>query len=1556
MKRINISFLFSFLFLLFVSIGLLSNAQTIVSGIKGTTPFITTNANATAAISNGAGVLRAPAAARGTITFGSVAGRGGFAADGRTATFTTAETKGEWVQWAITPAAGFDLNITGFTLRGLGTVASATNYYAVTYSIGDTAAFAGGTSIFLDSAGNAGNILYTTSTYLASGADTVGQNITVNNGTTLYLRVYLWGAAARTNTSLFTINNFVISGTAIATKATASTTNATICAGGSYLFNGTSYTTSGSYVYHTLNSVGADSAATLNLTVSAPASTTATNLTGCTGVTYKGITYTSPKVFTDTIRTLNGCDSIYNVVTISISCSPVISSFTPTTAANGDTVTIKGVNFTGTTNVSFGGTNATWFFVVNDTTLLATIGNGTTGDVYVTSAKGTGFVPGFTYNPANIIKGIKANTPFLNAGSNVTAAISNGSGILQVPTARAGTILFGTARRGFAAGTTTTTFDTANANNQYVQFAVSPSLGYNLNINSINIKGNGTVASATNYYAVAYAIGDSTLFNSGGGTFLDSAGNTGNVLYRTNGYLASGADTTGQNIAVKDGSTIYIRVYLWNAAARTNASQFTITNFTLSGTVTADATSSITNATICNGSSYLFNGSSYSTAGSYVAHLLNAGGSDSTAILKLKVTAPATSDTLNYINCTSVTYKKVSYKASTSFIDTVFSSIGCDSIYHSVNILISCSPAITSYFPTNAAIGDTISISGANFTGATLVSLGGTPASSFTVIADTLIQAIVGNGTTGDISITTPNGIVTATGFVYNTANIITGIKTATPFITAGKNVIAGITYGSGIVQAPAVARRTITFGTGRRSFAADGVAATFDTSNAKNEYVQFAISPVKGYKLDINGITLKGNGTVASTTNHYAVAYAVGDSTQFAKGTSTFLDSLGSAGNILNTTADYLVSGADTTGQSILVNNNSTLYLRVYLWNAAARTNTSQFTISTFTVYGSVTSAATSSSKDTSICAGTSITFNGITCDTAGTYTAHLTNSVGADSAAHLILTIKDTSTSITKASICMGRTYTFNGSTYSKAGTYSAHLTNAVGCDSLATLVLTIKDTSTSTTKASVCAGSSYTFNGNTYATAGTYTVHLTNAAGCDSTAYLVLSVIPLKTVSVSINPSATSICSGSPIIITANPTNGGTAPVYQWSVNGNVIPGYSLGSLAYTPQFSGQFVITCKLISNATGCLSADTVTSSVLPITVNPLVTPQVSIAVSPSYNPLVSTCARNYTFKATSNTTVASYQWSKNGIDIPQATSDSFTNEIMANGDTVVCTVAVTGGCLVTNSAIAKVGFNNIIPASTASISISSQVNGTTETFTAKTTNVSGTSMYKWYKNSVLVSYDTTYTDSALISGDSVWCVVINNMPCVVNPTDTSNVILVSNPLPISLTSFSAKVANNGTLLQWNTAKELSTASFIIESSKNGVSFNEVGSVSAKNNGIGSYNFTDRITTVGTLSYYRLKIVDKTGTYAYSNVVAVQLAASNFHLSVYPNPSRNTLTINGFHIASIEVVDNLGRVINTYYVKDATNPAINVNRLSTGMYHLRIQTTDGTINKVNFIKD
>ena len=100
---------------------------------------------------------------------------------------------------------------------------------------------------------------------------------------------------------------------------------------------------------------------------------------------------------------------------------PTISSFNPTSAASGATVTITGSNFTGANAVKFGGTNATSFTVVNATTITAVVGAGTSGSVSVTTPVATASLAGFTFGcipPA--ITSVSAGSTLLCTGATTT--------------------------------------------------------------------------------------------------------------------------------------------------------------------------------------------------------------------------------------------------------------------------------------------------------------------------------------------------------------------------------------------------------------------------------------------------------------------------------------------------------------------------------------------------------------------------------------------------------------------------------------------------------------------------------------------------------------------------------------------------------------------------------------------------------------------------------------------------------------------------------------------------------------------------------------------------------------------------------------------------------------------------------------------------------------------------------------------------------------------------------------------------------------------------------
>ncbi len=94
--------------------------------------------------------------------------------------------------------------------------------------------------------------------------------------------------------------------------------------------------------------------------------------------------------------TFNPAPDVERILVVNPS-APMITSFTPTSATEGDVVTITGQYFDNTSAVSFGATAATSFTVVNSTTITAVVGTGHTGVVSVTTTGGTDTEPGFRY-------------------------------------------------------------------------------------------------------------------------------------------------------------------------------------------------------------------------------------------------------------------------------------------------------------------------------------------------------------------------------------------------------------------------------------------------------------------------------------------------------------------------------------------------------------------------------------------------------------------------------------------------------------------------------------------------------------------------------------------------------------------------------------------------------------------------------------------------------------------------------------------------------------------------------------------------------------------------------------------------------------------------------------------------------------------------------------------------------------------------------------------------------------------------------------------------------
>ncbi|HEX6427463.1 MAG TPA: GEVED domain-containing protein, partial [Niastella sp.] len=206
----------------------------------------------------------------------------------------------------------------------------------------------------------------------------------------------------------------------------------------------------------------------------------------------------------------------------------------------------------------------------------------------------------------------------------------------------------------------------------------------------------------------------------------------------------------------------------------------------------------------------------------------------------------------------------------------------------------------------------------------------------------------------------------------------------------------------------------------------------------------------------------------------------------------------------------------------------------------------------------------------------------------------------------------------------------------------------------------------------------------------------------------------------------------------------------------------------------------------------------------------------------------------------------------------------------------------------------------------------------------------------------VVTKDCTY---APITG----CSVPNNS----NTTDFSVYFPSAVVLPILLTRFDGYYSNGKNELNWQTETEANTDHFIIERSVDGSQYIEVGKVPAKGLGrarINSYQLTDALLNAQNINrfFYRLKIVDKDGSYKYSKlVITTRPDGDNVQVLVYPNPVLRNTTLqikkSTNNMSVIEIFNSMGqRVYARRMTASMYNESVDVPaNWGAGIYMIRI---------------
>lgn len=175
----------------------------------------------------------------------------------------------------------------------------------------------------------------------------------------------------------------------------------------------------------------------------------------------------------------------------------------------------------------------------------------------------------------------------------------------------------------------------------------------------------------------------------------------------------------------------------------------------------------------------------------------------------------------------------------------------------------------------------------------------------------------------------------------------------------------------------------------------------------------------------------------------------------------------------------------------------------------------------------------------------------------------------------------------------------------------------------------------------------------------------------------------------------------------------------------------------------------------------------------------------------------------------------------------------------------------------------------------------------------------------------------------------------------------------NSALPVILSSFNTYCKENGANLLWKTEFEQNSDLFIIEKSKDALNWKQIGTLNAAGQSA-DYNFTDNEAGI---AYYRLKQVDKNGTFTYSKILRSDCEIKSITLMLYPNPATEytELVFNSTESFStmVQVFGTNGQVVKTIQTgvqKGLNKIRINLVGLSNGTYVVKIND-----DKLNFVK-
>ena len=314
----------------------------------------------------------------------------------------------------------------------------------------------------------------------------------------------------------------------------------------------------------------------------------------------------------------------------------------------------------------------------------------------------------------------------------------------------------------------------------------------------------------------------------------------------------------------------------------------------------------------------------------------------------------------------------------------------------------------------------------------------------------------------------------------------------------------------------------------------------------------------------------------------------------------------------------------------------------------------------------------------------------------------------------------------------------------------------------------------------------------------------VTVTSNATCLSTpsassAYSSLIVTSAVTPSVSITGGTSGfVCAGNSITYTANPTNGGGAPTYDWYIDGTLDASNTTATYNTASALSNGNHSIYVILNSNDACASPTTATASTVNFSVNAYSTATISI------NTLPTLCTG---ISATLNTTISgggsspSYQWYK-GNPTPTAVSGANANSYSStfvNGDKIYVSITPSADAcplqasVSTSSATLSVGTTPTISITATGVVLYS---GYTSTFAATTSGATSPT-YQWYNDGVVINNNVGNGNTATAANYTATAAdLTNNKAVTCKVTSSNGCTATSSPITVSVPSATAFTAGN----------------------------------------------------------------------------------------------------------------------------------------------------------------